>query len=387
MSLNRSDESEAFLGALFPDYGRAPDSVEAKRRQARLIGEIQKEYALEGIALFLGAGVSQSLGLPGWRELIDLLTARMLSHRAELAALAICERLTEEERWKLRGTIEIQSARSKDRGWPVLVMARAIKDEMADSLAAQIARALYHPVRRILNAHHETAGLERACSANGHPPIRRPELPSSELLDALVYLARDDGSALRKGVEAIVNYNFDDLVDRKLQEQGVRCKTSLCGADAPSRGELPCFHVHGLIRSTDFVSHGTAVAACGNFVFSEDEYHLEYSDAHKWSNLTQLNMLQRYTGVFVGLSMEDPNLRRLIDVTHAQFPNKVHYAFLRRKHLVAGPNASVVGRLWEEIATKSFERIGVKIVWVDDHNELPALIRQIRDLRLRSASH
>jgi hypothetical protein len=44
-----------------------------------------------------------------------------------------------------------------------------------------------------------------------------------------------------------------------------------------------------------------------------------------------MSLLGRYTGLFVGLSMEDPNIRRLIDVTHRQYPENLNYALLPRK--------------------------------------------------------
>jgi hypothetical protein len=71
-------------------------------------------------------------------------------------------------------------------------------------------------------------------------------------------------------------------------------------------------------------------------VFSEDEYHAEYSDPYKWSNMTQMSLLGRYPGLFVGLSLEDPNIRRLIDVTHRQYPENANYAILPRKNRLKG---------------------------------------------------
>lgn len=53
-----------------------------------------------------------------------------------------------------------------------------------------------------------------------------------------------------------------------------------------------------------------------------------------WANLTQLNFLLNSTCIFIGLSMADPNLRRLLDI--ASKKSKVntdcckHYVILER---------------------------------------------------------
>ena len=142
---------------------------------------------------------------------------------------------------------------------------------------------------------------------------------------------------------------------------------------------LPCYHVHGLIASKDTATRQTARAQ-GNFVFSEDEYHAEYSDPYKWSNMTQMSLLGRYTGLFVGLSLEDPNIRRLIDVTHRQYPENLNYAILPRKQRLdhqSGISDSVMKNLFEEVESNSFERIGVKVIWIDAFTQIPGLLKRI----------
>jgi hypothetical protein len=67
-----------------------------------------------------------------------------------------------------------------------------------------------------------------------------------------------------------------------------------------------------------------------NFVFSEGEYHTEYADPYRWSNLPQSGLLGRHKGLFIGLPMQDPHLRRLLAVTHKQYPEIWNYVILTR---------------------------------------------------------
>src|SRR5262249_13178654 len=158
------------------------------------------------------------------------------------------------------------------------------KDDIGERLPSAIARVLYRPVRRSL-----LFSFDR--KADRRPKKKRSlrysrfgaELPTSELMDALVGLTRAERDV--SGVQARVKYNYDDLLDEKLIEQHVKCKTVLSGKDRIPQGTLPCYHVHGLIPAREAATHGRTVTGKGNFVFSEDEYHAEYSEPYKWSNM------------------------------------------------------------------------------------------------------
>jgi hypothetical protein len=135
-----------------------------------------------------------------------------------------------------------------------------------------------------------------------------------------------------------------------------------------------------LIPSEAFIRRKKPFKALGNFVFSEDEYHAEYSDPYKWSNMTQTSLLGRHTGLFVGLSMEDPNIRRLIDVTHKQYPDIRYYTILRRRESLASSThtkEAVLRNLYESVENNSFNDIGVRVLWVDRYEEIPPLLREI----------
>lgn len=81
--------------------------------------------------------------------------------------------------------------------------------------------------------------------------------------------------------------------------------------------------------------------------------------------------------------MQDPNLRRLIDVTHKQYPEIWNYAVLPRSS--AAPNedekTAILRNLAEDVETKSFQKIGVKVLWVDDiQKDIAPLLTEISQL-------
>ncbi len=272
--------------------------------------------------------------------------------------------LTEARYWKAITALQEEVQKNADYDKPILMMARAIKDEFGDQLPLMVSRNLYRR-RLALGEQGKFVGVLSA---------------RSRLVGSIIALARAERDV--KGVQAIVNYNYDDTLDENLRREKVRCITVRSGRDRVPLGALPCFHVHGVLPREEMRKRRPyrETDAIGNFVFSEDEYHAEYSDPYRWSNMTQMSLLGRYTGLFIGLSMEDPNIRRLIDVTHRQYPEILNYAVLPRKRSLARSKDSkrnILTNLYEEVESTSFARIGVKVIWVDAHSEIPEVLERI----------
>jgi hypothetical protein len=359
---------------LFPGHRKAAYIKRASEVLAKSLSELARAYRHRGLVLYIGAGVPRSAGLPGWADLVRALTVRMMTRKVETAISALGE-LQDEARWQLFDELyeDLQVNQPSDK--PILMLARSLKDQFADHLPDEIARILY---RRFYLRSKAKIRQQRGASIE---LFQTGSLTKYPLLEAVAALARAERDA--KGVQAIVNYNFDDLLEEYLKAQNIKCMPVLSGGDKVADGVLPSYHVHGLIRSSEYLAWsfgGQRVRARGNFVFSEDEYHAEYSDPYRWSNMTQMSHLGRYTGMFIGLSMEDPNIRRLIDVTHRQYPETRNFAILpRRKSLIRSKDdqRALLRNLFEEVETTSFERIGVGVLWVDHYEDIPKLLTRI----------
>jgi hypothetical protein len=80
------------------------------------------------------------------------------------------------------------------------------------------------------------------------------------------------------------------------------------------------------------------------------------------------------------MSLQDPDIRRLLDATHQAAPSVARYAILTRATPPAkrrtGKHA-VPRNLFEDIETQSLEGIGVRALLSDDYDEVPRLIRAI----------
>jgi hypothetical protein len=380
--------SEISLQQLFPPRLQDQWESEAADVQQSNIQSARDAYIRRGLVLYLGAGVSCSVGLPTWWSLIQSLTVSMMTEQVDEALNAL-RKLTPERiaQTKLRIHEEVQDGAGADKS--ILILARSIKNHFGARLPYEVAQAIYRPLFQSSGQVVDILTHGAHQSLETYAPIVQ-----SRLFKAIVSLARAQRDV--RGVQAIVNLNYDDLIEEWMREPGgIRCDTLLSGQQPSRDASLACYHIHGVLpfrrihelKVEDAVEPEARAAALarirpvvGNFVFSEDEYHTEYSDPYRWSNMTMINQLGRFSGLFVGLSLQDPNLRRLIDVTHRQYPDIANYAILTRKTPRRGASRSreaTLQDLFEKVETDSFEDIGVKVIWTDTYDEVPDRILEI----------
>lgn len=381
---NKKSVDKINLLNLFPEFKKKQFAMKVKESQEEYLTDLKECYTHKGLALYIGSGVSKSIGLPNWNELIKVLTIDMMTRKVETAIEAIesiKHGLDIDLYFKLKDDVE----RNTDYNRPILLMARALKDNLGNDLHKYVARNLYRyskEVRRYINNKYYQINYSniRKKSIRERFLKKQFKLPSSPLLDSIIAIARPQRDI--KGVQAIVNYNYDDILEEKLKEEQVKCVTIKSGKDYVQNHSLHSYHVHGVISLNEYINRGGNINEknCGNFVFSEDEYHNEYADPYRWSNMTQISLMGRYTGLFIGLSLEDPNIRRLLDVTHKQFPENINYAILPRKRSLGESTDSkknVLINIFEQVETQSFEKIGVKVIWAENVDEIPEIINKI----------
>lgn len=158
---------------------------------------------------------------------------------------------------------------------------------------------------------------------------------------------------MKSDVDSIISYNYDDLVEQEVSKQRA-CYPVYDKSRPINKNSIHIFHVHGYIPQEGDWSP---------IILGEREYHKIYQESYNWGNVEQLHALCRSTCFFIGLSMTDPNLRRLIDISLDGSDNDpVHYAFLRRIEY----NIPFM-----ETMMRGF---GVNCIWYDEHKDLPSII-------------
>ncbi len=313
--------------------------------------------------LFLGAGVSASAGMPDWNSLLNALFVAYLANVEEGGDV------TDDDKLKLVQRMNELDAPS------ALVSARYVRKALAESKASS--NTFVEAIRKALY------GLRRG---------RHDGL--STLIESLVAMCvpRRSGTL----VKSVITYNFDDLFERGLNAGGVQHKCIYLASEPPDIDDLPVYHVHGFVPQDASTYAGVNETP---LVFSEEGYHHIYAESYHWSNLAQLNALQNSTCIMVGLSMSDPNLRRLLEIAQRGFTESRHFAFLRRTSLgrFRGDGVNTLD-VAEEKTTTFLKRhhattealmseLGVTVIWFEEFDELPALLESVfTPSRLSAAS-
>ena len=344
-SFNRG--MKAVLAALGQD-GLGPTPEDAKRiaregREAALDSQVRKireQYVAGRLCLFCGAGVSAGAGFPMWSMLLRTLLAGLFSR--EVPEAQVPEKLAESYQDYF--------------GPSALMVAQYLKNGLGDEFVTHVRDALY---------------------------ASAPQ--SSDLVDAIVELCRPQRS--RQSLHSIITFNFDELIEENLAASHIRHVPIFTEGQRPGPAELPVYHAHGFLPRSGKLGPEHTV------VFAEDAYHSQFLDPFSWSNLAQLNHLNSDLCLLVGLSVTDPNLRRLLDVSMRKNPDRTlnHYVFKKAYDIpkiaadMRGGGLNDVDerhihdfvRAAQLLEEQDANNLGMHVIWVDDYSEIPAILRRI----------
>ncbi len=260
--------------------------IGSSRPQAEHVDAVQNAWKNKNLSLFVGAGLSIPYGVPGWS---DLITALLLNEA--------------DSRFKAfypHYQYALASWLTDTVGFGPTSLARVVKYNLEHHNATNI--SFPQAIKNVLYANYQ------------------PKPDQGTSLKAVAHLiARSEAQGGR--LRQIVTFNFDDLLEQRLQELNLKCR-SVIGPIANKDGYIDIVHPHGVIPQYAEIPEQ-------EIVFSEDEYHQITIQPFHWA-LTQLaSTLSNSTVLCIGLSMTDPNLKRLIDACPRQADSPYHYIVKR----------------------------------------------------------
>jgi hypothetical protein len=333
------------------DLEKAESQLHSLQSTESLLEEIRELFQNRGLTLVLGAGVSASCGAPNWTKLLLRLHSRSLASTFS---------------GNLSGLAEIYSSAIGADGPLISARFAAVNgsddtQEFKDSIREEIYLRMHEEKSQLVK---ELAKLSQCCEG-------------------------------RQGIKSILTYNYDILLEEELEAIGREyVRPDKTGAGA-SFG-IPIRHVHGFLGRKPLENEW--------IILSERGYHKEYSDPFSWSNIVQLSAFRETSCIFVGLSMTDPNQRRLLEAAR-QTATPRHYCFLRKtswqqiqssldfrwqeRGRGAGRPAGdqkdklekrlkLTALLVDNSRATALQELGVHTIWYDEHSCLPDLILQMR---------
>jgi hypothetical protein len=227
-----------------------------------------------------------SRGIPSWTELVVDLIANNTEQFSDLwpnYRRAVASWIADSRDFTpvtLTGAVKRKFESKK--GWTE-------RNQLAYLKAVQ--SALYRPLR-----------LAQA-TVSAAPP-NSPPVDTLGAVAKLIKRSEDDA----RHIPAVVTTNFDSLLEDELRT-GVKLQIVHDGHNLAVGKELMIFHVHG------YIPRPPAAVTLQSIVFAEDEYHeLTYQMFH-WALVELVHFLRGATVLFVGFSMTDPNIRRLLEAT------------------------------------------------------------------------
>lgn len=321
--------------------GITRNKEEYKEIKEKYTEQLCKEYKNDKVVLFLGAGASKDANIATWDTLIWELLVALVDNNLKEKNI----QMQDYDKETIIAAMLTQNEKSP------LMQARFLRNGFKNSFEERVREILYKNAAETSNLLEEIGQL---CIPNRG----------------------------KFGIQAIVNYNFDDLVEKNLKRLRVSYHSVYGEGMIPETEELGIYHVHGFLPQD---KDGYTDLAKSLLVFSEEGYHKLMLEPYNWANIVQLNFMTNYTCVFIGLSMTDPNMRRLLEIAAQKRAeeNSIcrHYAILKRVQMQSSEKNDVVKKLEgvnNLIHESVFQEIGVNVIWVDEYSEIPKILKRIK---------
>jgi hypothetical protein len=289
------------------------------------------------LTLVCGAGISKTSKIPAW----DTLLANILSNASN-------------ELYEVIGNSS-QNINSKELLDKLpksnLIIARTLQSILKDKFSERVRESLYAE-RKKLEEYYDSY---MAYDLSVHYPL-------SDIMKSIVALARPKRTGKR--LDSIITLNFDDIIEQSLAAPGIDFCSIWKEGQIAEAEKLPIYHVHGYLPMRGALDNP-------NLVFGEESYHTQYADPFAWSNLIQLITFSSNICLFVGLSLNDPNIRRLLDYSQRKNPSKRHFIFY--KALSQNDTDKTANRLIENDA----QNLGLSVIWINHYEQIPDLLNRI----------
>lgn len=185
-------------------------------------------------------------------------------------------------------------------------------------------------------------------------------------------------------IRGVVTFNLDGLLQAYVYARFEKrlLRTIERASATSSAHKISVYHMHGFLRF-DLKAGDRSKEAPDSVILTEQDYFNFFNDPTSLFNYTFLYLLREAPCLFIGLSMQDENIRRMLHLSRQErvkalisegvSPSEAgdralrHFAVLRRGDVSCN----------EEAMTHSLARLGTSVLWVDRWDEIPERLRSL----------
>ena len=179
---------------------------------------------------------------------------------------------------------------------------------------------------------------------------------------ALYHIAKIASNCIEKSHFRILTYNYDNYLESYLEYFHIQYN-SLYDSKCDINSKLSLYHVHGYLPQVKYKSY-IQDRYKKSIYLTEENYNDLYNHPYSWQISSQLSFFRENICLFVGCSLADPNIRRLLEMTKKE--NRTHYAILTKDKM---STKDLI------IASNHFARLGIEVIWVKDYSEISSKLR------------
>ncbi|WP_338590277.1 SIR2 family protein [Shewanella khirikhana] len=189
------------------------------------------------------------------------------------------------------------------------------------------------------------------------------QVVASSLYQDGVQISETALAVSKLGVKNIICFNFDDILEEVYKLEMIPHNVVLNGEKFnQNREHTTIFHPHGYLGRFDSDDE-----LCKSpIVLSHSDYENLYRDHYCLTNLIQLSMLLTKSNLFIGMSMTDPNIERLLKKAREVGVSHRHYSLMKRQ-----------SEEFVKSETQRLRDLGVDPVWFQDYSDLPQILSSI----------
>jgi len=333
------------------------------KSQGEIESELKNAYKNEDLVFVFGAGISKDFGLPDWNVLLQKLILKSVK--------------VDGNNSYAKASVFAQLFQQLFNLSP-LITARYLKNYFGKNhnikFEDEIRKALYNSYK----SNHQ-----------------------SKLMDEILQFCVAPGKA--PNLNSIITYNYDDILEEYLSKQNIKIpfKTIYKIGSKPQNKELAIYHIHGYLPRKGKVDLSL------NITLSEDAYHKQYNDIYSWNNIIQINKFKDNTCLFIGVSLTDPNLRRVLDIAKMhRGDNQTPHFIIKKRHnskilsvylksflqqnkniynekvmadLMLTETSEYLSSMMEKYEEADALSFGINTIWVDKYEDIPQILKSIRE--------